>query len=276
VRINERDACPCGSGFPAAECCIQQSEPIPGFGLQGYPERFAVGWLLSGSEQFARFYESERHRITGDLTWAEDTGLPTGVAARATCNSAGSSVIRLREMPAPVEHAQLIAHELGHFLIDLDGFPALAARPDLDWIAAPLNSMLHDPLVGRLLGSHGFDIRAAYDAEVADARVHLDPKPIPPESSSGQLIWTLNYVSKRLDWDVVKDAGDSDCDGFCEYFRHRYPLLADTGDRVYELIQRVGFDTPTKMATVLSALRECFELSDGFHVRFPEGGQFGA
>jgi len=270
--VGLHDPCPCGSGERAGECCIARACPVRELGVTSYPERFAIGLLLSECELFARFYERERERITCDILWAEDTGLPIGIAARATCTSAGTSVIRLRQMPAEAAHAQLVAHELGHFLVDLEGFPSLAARPGLDCIAAPLNSMLHDPLVDRLLRSHGFDLRAGYDAEVAEAREALGSKPNPPESGADQLLWILNYVAKRLDWDVVRGDNDSERDAFRPYFRERYPDLAKTGDEVYTLIQSIGFDTPGKMSSLLRVLMQSFDLGDGFAIRIPEGG----
>ncbi len=161
-KIDRNATCPCGSGKKFRACCLLQINKAPRILARlSFPERFVLGRLLRKSDIFRKFYDSERPKIAKALCWVEEPGLPEGITGRETSDESGAHVIRLRRVPAAVRDGWLIAHELGHAVIDERGFPVTGVRDlRLEPLSSALNSMIHDPLVDAgLLSTYGLTSR---------------------------------------------------------------------------------------------------------------------
>ena len=127
-----------------------------------YPEAYVVGELLKSSKEFRAFYQERRKRIVEELHWAHDPALPAGIDYRHSSTASGRGTahyIRLRRIPALVEDACKVAHELEHAVLAAEGFPATGSRPPEN-LSSALNSMLADPIANGRLRTYGFDLRA--------------------------------------------------------------------------------------------------------------------
>jgi hypothetical protein len=60
-------------------------------------------------------------------------------------------IIILKRIPAILEDAMHVAHELEHFVLEAEGFPNTGATTRFQAISSALNSMVHDPLVNQRL-----------------------------------------------------------------------------------------------------------------------------
>jgi hypothetical protein len=87
-----------------------------------FPEDSVIEELLSSSVEFRRFYDTERKKVTRPIRWIQDVSLPEGIDYRFTRLPTGEQIIRLRRVPALIQDACKIAHEIEHFLLDTEGF----------------------------------------------------------------------------------------------------------------------------------------------------------
>ena len=81
----------------------------------------------------------------------QDSSLPKGIDCQKTTYLSGKRVILLRRVPAILEDAVSIAHELQHFILEDKGFPSVGYTKQYERqyrnLASALNSMIYDPLV---------------------------------------------------------------------------------------------------------------------------------
>ena len=182
AKLGRNDPCHCGTGLKYKKCCLEKDEKeqqvrapvaastLPRMGREELDEQAAFGALLTGSETFRRFYEQVRPRLP-PFRVVHDPGIPKGIRARVTRMNR-AIYLRLRTRVCPLEDAALIAHELGHLLLDAQGFPVVGGNDHP--AAAALNSALQDPVVDGSLRSHGFDLgggtRRRNEGEQASSR----------------------------------------------------------------------------------------------------------
>ena len=225
-----------------------------------FPEDFVVGDLLRSSDQFRSFYDAERTKV-GSVYWARDSSLPEGVSFRSSRFQGDAGfvrVIRLRRVPAILEDACMIAHELEHFVCDEEGFPTIGSSPGLENMVSALNSMVGDLVVQSRLCRYGFDLRAGYQAEIQEDMRQLSRFSAPPRERQGRLHWIFNYVGKVLDWEMLSDgAGKGD---FQLWFDGRYPEIAEQGKKLLERVKRMGYDTPEKQKQLFQNILHHYEL----------------
>jgi len=171
VKVGRNDPCPCGSGKKYKACCMQKKQQTDIIPWPTFPEDFVISELLKSSPEFSAFYSAERRKITKPLNWVRDLSLPVGIDYRSTRLSNGTQVIRLRRVPAILENAMKIAHELQHLVLDYEGFVNTGAMVQYETVSSSLNSMIHDPLVNSRLKVYGFDLRQDYETELGVCRI---------------------------------------------------------------------------------------------------------
>jgi len=194
-----------------------------------------------------------------DFLVVHDPNLPFGVRARTTRVN-GASYLRLRTPVCPLEHATLIAHELGHLLQDEQGFPTVGGLNDHP-AAAALNSALHDPLIDATLYDYGFDLAADRIAKISENKRQLERIPHAPVDAAGKAHWTANCLGHVLAQHVLGD--DPVSADFLDWFSARYPDIEDEARRVASKVISIGFDTPEKMFLALDAARTMLKAGSG-------------
>ncbi len=221
-----------------------------------------MGRLLWKSDIFRKFYDSERPKIAKALYWVEEPALPEGITGRETSDESGAHVIRLRRVPAAVRDAWLIAHELGHAVIDEKGFPVTGVRDlRLEPLSSALNSMIHDPLVDAgLLGAYGLDLKAKFREEAAEARRNLEELAEEPRGL-GRVHWVFNYTSTIIDFGLAYGDVDPGTDEFVSWFQNRYPSVAAEARNLVEQVRAMGYETLAQAVTLLRAIVERYEIS---------------
>ena len=147
-KIGRNDPCPCGSGAKHKKCCL--NKPIledggnTAFAVAPLVEAEAFKLLIECSEPFRRFYKDVRPQLP-EFIIVHDPNIPPGIRAKTT-REAVKKYLRLRTPVCPLSDALLIAHELGHFLLDKEGFPTVGGLND-HVAASSLNSAFQDPIV---------------------------------------------------------------------------------------------------------------------------------
>jgi hypothetical protein len=220
---------------------------VPQYAQTPLDEAQAFALLLSESEPFRRVYSDLRPQL-GDFAVVLDDSLPEGVRSRVT-HSGGKRYLRVRRTPCRLEDARLIAHELGHFAQDMQGFPAVGGMNDHP-AAAALNSALRDPLVDRALRSHGFDEREDRRLEIAESRRQLGKILSAPTDKAGRAHWTANCLGHLLDQRILGE--DPEVAEFIDWFAARYPGVHAGATKLADQLVAIGFDTPEKMGRALT------------------------
>jgi hypothetical protein len=202
AEIGRNDPCPCGRGKKYKRCCLRNwirpigTVHLPNGEKDTFREEDVIGGLLRSSKEFSVFYEMERRKIDKPLHWALDPDLPEGIRARHTIFPGGEQrAIRLRRVPAWLKDACVIAHEIGHSILDVECFPFVGfGRRDFEYLASVLGSMLQDPVINRKLVAYGFNVQEQYDLEISKSIQDLDGIS-PPSDHLGKVWWIFNYVS---------------------------------------------------------------------------------
>lgn len=259
-KVGRNDSCPCGSGQKYKFCCLkktQQSSIIP---WPTFPEEVVIGELLKSSKEFLAFYRAERTKIVEPVHWAQDLSLPVGIDYRSTILQTGAQVIRLRRVPAILEDATKIAHELQHFALDAEGFARTGAMNQFETISSALNSMVHDPLVNSRLQIYGFDLWDDYETELKESFRQLGATPNPPSNHLGRMHWIFNYVGKILDWELACNKADKGNNEFQLWFDAQYPDIAKEAQNLLALVRDIGYDTPEKQTALFKKIIRRYDL----------------
>jgi hypothetical protein len=229
-----------------------------------YPEEFVIRELLKSSEVFQAFYQVERRKISGDVYWAHDPTMPEGIDYRSTrIFRAGvqiAQVVRLRRVPAVIEDALKIAHELEHLVLHAEGFLGThAISPNHETLSSALNSMLTDPLVDSRLRDHGFELRADYETELEEDIRQLSQFTGPPSQRLQRTSWMFNYVGKILYWEML-DTGEEHSK-FQVWFDPRFPYIASRGKKLLLRVKRTGYDNPDKQSQIFQDIIKRYKLT---------------
>ncbi|MGA2481192.1 MAG: hypothetical protein ABSG63_20815, partial [Spirochaetia bacterium] len=118
--------------------------------------------LSMESEPFSKYYRDVRPQL-GELLIFHDTDLPPGIRAQIQLQK---GEIHLRYPEDTLD----LAHELGHLVQKVQGFPSIKGSSD----AAALNSALLDPQVDLCLAKCGFNLAASRDREIQGAKQTLE------------------------------------------------------------------------------------------------------
>jgi hypothetical protein len=261
-RPGRNDPCPCGSGKKYKRCCLiatDQSALVP---WPVFPEDIVLAELVRRSKEFVAFYEAERRKIAGEVHWARDVSLPVGIDYRTSRLQTGAQVIRLRRIPAVLEDAVKIAHELEHLVLDTEGFPCTGALAQHETLSSALNSMIHDPIVNSRLKLYGFDLQADHEREVQEALRQLASCPRSPGDRLGRMHWCFNYAGQILEWEIARGTADGAEGRFQAWFDARYPDIAREGQQLLALVRNIGYDTPEKQTVLFREIIRKYELSE--------------
>lgn len=230
---------------------------------QEIPEAEAVRVLLDHSERFRSFYQEKRRQINLPVRWAHDSTMPEGIDFRTTCIEQNgllvAQVIRLHHVPARIEDETKIAHELGHILLNMEGFPSIGfVNSQCESLSSAINSMVHDPLVNSRLLPYGFDLLDDFDQEVREDIRQLSKWSRPPSDRLVVIQWMANYTGKVLDWELVRSHdGISE---FQEWFDRRYPDIARRATKLLRMVGRIGYDTPEKQNELFREVMRRYRL----------------
>lgn len=202
-------------------------------------------------ELFNRYYHEFRPQL-GDVKVFHDTDLDRGILAQT---SVKKGEIYLRNPICHVEDACLVAHELGHLVLQVLGFPACEGGRSAD----ALNTALQDPLVDSSLSKYGFDPMPHRGRRIQESIEHFRTDPQAPMDwdRAGRAKWIANYLALILDRHVLGDVPDGG--SFSKLFTSRYPEIAKQAERVSEEVISIGFDTPEKMFKALGKAREMLD-----------------
>lgn len=261
-KVGRNDPCPCGSGKKYKKCCQKKTEKGSRI-TEEFPEEVVLSELLKSSKEFQAFYEAERGKITRPITWIQDASLPDGIDYEARKLPAGDLIVALKRIPAILEDATSIAHELEHFIIDAEGFPSTTSKSKVfirEQLSSTLNSVFHDPLVDSRLKMFGFDLWTDYEKEKTEAISDLEGAYCPPPNHPVRILWMLHYVSDWLDWDLRNKAEHNE-NQYQLWFNTHFPAIAKEGQEMLTLVQRIGFDTPDKMGILLNEIIQKYELT---------------
>lgn len=225
-----------------------------------HPEYKVLDVLLKESSLFHDFYNSERPKIKLPLAWIRES-LPDGIRARTTTVTASDTdqpfhVIRVREVPIPLDDAALIAEEIEHCVCDEEGFPGVEPiYPEFENLASSLTTLLADPIAHERLKSFGFDLRENLKREIAENRRQLESA-IEPTERGNLFFWTSNYASYLLE-------GDTSLYEFTEFrdwFDLQFPNVARKAGQLLIMITRRGYRTPDKQFILYREIVEKYNL----------------
>ncbi len=233
---------------------------------EAYTSGEMIPLLRHLSPSFNRFFSKEgRTLLQGKpIYWISTDTAPESIELHDTENAHvvednSSVVIVLSRLPCGAGDAYVAAHELGHILLQREGFPFPRRVPGNVSLAFSLYAMLQDPLINVRLYHYGFDAVAHYSANVhrsLDALEDADS----PTGSLDRLLWYSNIVGILLDGEY------SQAESIKRWFQNTmfrsYPDLVPGITDLYSLVRTVGFDTPEQQRKLLRQISRKYHLYD--------------
>jgi len=229
-----------------------------------YPEARFLEKALE-SPEFRAFYAQYRESIPWRIHWVVNPDVLDPRVHGCTDHYHGECGIVLRSLPSTSLGVHVLAHELGHLVLDAEGFPGTvplvrAGSPEAP-LSALLSSSLQDPIIEGRLGSFGFPTVQKYKRWTQDAledmlaaRAKLG-EDLPFELRTQRLLLVLKH---RLWWKAIAP-GEADV-YFWKEVESGFPALAKEARSLAAVIEGVGYSDPDSMAAAMNELRRALEL----------------
>jgi hypothetical protein len=233
---------------------------------EAYTSDEMIPLLRSLSPSFDRFLSGEGHTLLQGkpIYWIPTDTAPESIELHDTENAHvvednTSVIIVLNHLPARNEDVYVAAHELGHVVLQREGFPFPRKLPGNVSLAFSLYAMLQDPLINVRLSRYGFDAIAHYAANV-NASLSALAEADSPRSVLDRLLWCCNIVGILLDGEYSRAAAIRQ--RFQESMFGRYPELVPGITDLYSLVREIGFDTPEQQRKLLRGISKKYRLYD--------------
>ncbi len=219
-----------------------------------YDEKEVLDELLKSSDCFKLYYGSKRMNIRKRIYWAFDLSIPYGINAAITRYETGERVIRLRRIPAELEDAFTVAHELEHLVLDEEGFITTFSKEEkYETLSFTLNDILLDPLVNDRLEAYGFDLKGNFNKQWDEALKQVKGLQRHQQDNMIYTQWVFQLAEMMLEYEV---AYKSEPEGLFtgNIFELRYKRLVKDAKRLTGFIKEKGFKTPAKQREIVLQL----------------------
>ncbi|MDD1677609.1 MAG: hypothetical protein LUO93_00295 [Methanomicrobiales archaeon] len=231
---------------------------------EAYTSDEMIPLLRNLSSSFGMFLSREgRTLLWGKpIYWISTETAPESIVLHDTENAHvvednSSVIIVLKRLPAEEKDVYVAAHELGHVLLEREGFPIPKRLPGNVSLAFSLYAMLQDPLINVRLSRYGFDAIAHYTSNVHTSLAVLADK-TPPFDFLDRLLWCCNIVGIMLDGEYSQAAVIRQ--QFEESMFGRFPDLVPEITQLYSLVREIGFDTPEQQRKLLQGIAKKYHL----------------
>ncbi len=231
---------------------------------EAYTTEEMIPLLRHLSPSFDRFLFSEgRTLFQGKpIYWMSTDIAPESIELHDTENAHvvednSSIIVVMKHLPSGIEDVYVAAHELGHILLQREGFPFPKRLPGNVSLAFSLYAMLQDPLINVRLSHYGFDAAAHYAANVDTSLAALEEADS-PTGFLDRLLWYCNIVGLLLDGEYSR--AEEIRNRFQEDMFDRYPDLVPGITELYTLVRETGFDTPEQQRKLLRGIAKRYHL----------------
>jgi hypothetical protein len=194
---------------------------------------------------FAAYYAARRAGL-GVIRWLQ-CELPARVGGVSTAFRDGSMQIALPEAPASVGSGHIVAHEMEHHVLFLEGFPATSGLvPHAEKLSTLVNSLFEDPLVEARLAGFGLDALRDYEALWKQSWDDLASRPQEePRATDGWYSdWVLNHATTLVVGRILYTGKDKERNAFAAWFTASFPHIAAVSEEVVRIMDEIGYGTP--------------------------------
>lgn len=291
MKTGRNDLCPCGSGKKYKHCCLgKQIMPIGKyllpFGIQAdkYSIDDIVKPFISSSSAFNNFYNNEKGSIKDDLCWVKSNleieqklGFRKGQMGkfyRAVEKNEIKRFIVLEEIPPSIKNDYLIAHETMHDIILNKGFPGVTPRKPNPFshevyskriqLASVLTSMIHDMLCDSRLKKYGFLFDESYEIKIQGVLRSLDQLDCNRTDNLGKLFYVYQYCLTNLQNSLNVNNETNSLGRYKQQYAMKYPEITQKGNVLLELINDIGYDTPSKLTVLYQEIFKKHKLESEF------------
>ena len=215
---------------------------------------------------FRRFYDALRPKIRWPVHWVVNPEVLPRRVHGCTDHHLGECAVILRRLPDEPLGIHVLAHEMGHLMLDSEGFPGtdpLRPRSPEAYLSTHLTSCLQDPVIEGRLGAFGFDAvdkykrwsRDALEDMIASRAAYGDDLPF--ELRTERMLLVLKH---RFWWKAI--AGDEQDCHFWQEVQSEFPDLANDASYLEVSIEKTGFADAGPMSAALSQLRHELHLGE--------------
>ena len=163
MAIDRNAPCPCRSGLKYKKCCLLHPDRVEFSGMIGadYVDRdYVLKDLAARSDTMAQFRSALPDWLV-NMLWVYYK--PTLDANMRSLSGFGHCSIVVKQLPIPEDDFFDFAHEIGHAIMVLKGYPCceiISGDQGLTGLGTVLTNTIMDPLVNKLVMRCQFDIQA--------------------------------------------------------------------------------------------------------------------
>ena len=214
---------------------------------------------LFADPAFARFYAENRQRISMPVYWWWQQPSRSGYSCCQPRSPNHGYIIYLPHIPAKRSDAFGVAHELGHILLGLEGYPHVTGNGFSAPTATLLSSMFTDLVINRrLMEAYGFEIPFDGEEHLRKSIRNTKGKPLPTHPLLyAELLF--EHLAHFMGYEVVK--GDGARPPAYAWSARRFPSLIREFEELRVVLREVGWETPQQQEQLLQFLIERYHLA---------------
>ena len=214
------------------------------------------------SEPAARFCEDAIPKIEAfygkGVEWRWSTKLPEGFQAQYTLGKETTPIIQLRPPKKDAAFSAVVAHEVGHLVLNTEAYPRAQSVPSTDpRLGLMLYNTMVDPEVNARVKAAGVDVEPMERLLLAnvvrglfDKKVH-EPTMLDAGNSG---LWTLTFLSMILKDDLGLSKE------FERILNKRYSTTLQRAVGLAQEVRAAGLDSPGGCFKAMEIARERLRL----------------
>lgn len=220
------------------------------------------------SSPFNKFYEAEAGNITQPVHWVLDNNIAGGFDAALTNEQCGNEelrVIHLQHIPARLQDAQIVTHEMEHEVMTDEGFPTVGHftnHPEYMGVAEVCDTMISDPMVESRLHQYGFDTCSDCKKEEKEWLDIINTWPNEPTGYQRDE-FRFVYVKMALCREMACDQPEKSDNSFLLAFAKHFPNIALEAQDLLTLVKTYDLQSPEDQTRFLNNVITKYKL-DGF------------
>lgn len=231
--------------------------------MQRYEEATLLTYALHET-RLANFYARERPKL-GPIIWEIDP-LLEGAIGECLISPEGAQIIRLRTIPDSAG-TWIVAHELGHLVLEAEHYPQIWALPPWHDAIRYLCNVFEDLRIEELLELYGFDPSEMYQEQNQQAYLALLDGTRFRADPVGKALTAILFAKLQLQLEHIRTRkGAPTSTHTLDLFAAGFPQAAALGHQIVSLYHCYGFDTPDAALRVYRNALDLLGLANVGHM----------
>lgn len=239
-------------------------------------EMFIIPDLRKYSSEFKHFYNEERMKKLGEISWRLDNGLEDARMKSTTklINNINFPIIYFKDFPISVEDVCIVAHEIMHCILVEEGRSInlhIEDKSNKD-LAGSLKTLIEDTIINPILqNDYKINLSKTFKKDIEFAKDLIEVRHDEPKDhlllvqSAFNIATHMLRYDRNIDQNVDKNIDEDvmNCwDTIQVKIEEWYPTISKMSKDVVSIIQKKGLDTPEKSKIACKKIIEECDIND--------------